>query len=74
MTIFDEDNKDHPKNDSTDKAYIVQLKNNRCPTLKPLKNKYTRSEKMWKSFSHKELEEYILNHIHTNDYSNDSNK
>ena len=61
------------KNDSTNKTYIVQLKNNRYPALKPLKNKYRWSEKMWKSFSHKELKEYILNHIHTND-SNDSNK
>ena len=73
LTIFDEDNKDHAKNDSTNKTYIVQLKNNRYPALKPLKNKYRWSEKMWKSFSHKELKEYILNHIHTND-SNDSNK
>ena len=38
MTIFDEDNKDHAKNDSTNKTYIVQLKNNRYPALKPLKN------------------------------------
>ena len=61
------------KNDSTNKAYIVQLKNNRYAALKPLKNKFMQLEKMLTSFSHKELKEYILNHIHTND-SNDSNK
>ena len=31
-----------------------------------------RLDKMLKSFSHKELKEYILNRIHTND-SNDAN-
>ena len=31
-----------------------------------------RLEKILKSFSHKELKEYILNRIHTND-SNDAN-
>ena len=32
-----------------------------------------RLDKMLKSFSHKELKEYILSHINSND-SNDSNK
>ena len=75
MTIFAEDNKKiyHRKNDSANKAYIVQLKNNRYATLKPLRNKFMRLEKILKSFSHKELKEYILNRIHTNDL-NDSNK
>ena len=49
------------------KAYIVQLKNNRYAALKPLKNKLIQLEKMLKSFSHKELKEYILNLIRTND-------
>ena len=49
------------------------MKNNRYAALKPLKNEFMQLEKMLKSFSHKELKEYILNHIHTND-SNDSNK
>ena len=75
LTIFDQDNKKiyHSKNDSTNKARIVQLKNNRNAALKPPKNKFMRLDKMLKSFSHKELKEYILSHINSND-SNDSNK
>ena len=61
------------KNNSTNKAYLIQLKNNRYAALKPLKNKFMQLEKMLRSFSRKELKDYILNHIHTND-SNDSNK
>ena len=43
LTIFDENSKKicHTKNDSANKAYIVQLKNNRYATLKPLRNKFT---------------------------------
>ena len=78
LTIFDENNKKiyTTKNGSTNKAHIIQLKNNRYVALKPPKNKLMRLEKMLKSFSHKELKEYILNHIYTNDPndSNDSNK
>ena len=75
LTIFDENNKKiyTTKNDRANKAYIVQLKNNRYAALKPLKNKFMRLEKMLKSFSHKELKEYISNHIYAND-PNDSNK
>ena len=74
LTIFDEDNKKiyRTKNDSANKAYIVQLKNNRYAALKPLRNKFMRLEKMLKSFSHKELKEYILSHIDLND-TNDTN-
>ena len=61
-----------PKNNSTNKAHTVQLKNNRYAASKPLKIKIMRLEKMLKSFSQKELKEYILNRIHTND-TNDSN-
>ena len=72
LTIFDESNKRiyTAKDDSTNKAHIVQLKNNRYVELKPLKNKFMRLDKMLKSFSHKELKEYILNCIHTNDPNN----
>ena len=75
LTIFDDNNKKiyTTKNGRANKTYIVQLKNNRYAALKPLKNKFMRLEKMLKSFSHKELKEYILNHIYTND-PNDSNK
>ena len=61
-----------PKNNSTNKAHTVQLKSNRYAASKPLKIKIMRLEKMLKSFSQKELKEYILNRIHTND-SNDTN-
>ena len=61
-----------PKNNSTNKAHTVQLKNNRYAASKPLEIKIMRLDKMLKSFSHKELKEYILNRIHTND-SNDTN-
>ena len=74
VTIIDEEHEKiyHSKNDSTNKAHIVQFKNSRYVALKPLKIKFMRLEKMLKSFSHKELKEYILNRIHTND-SNDTN-
>ena len=62
----------HLKNDSTNKAHIVQLRNNRYAALKPPKNKFMRLDKMLKSFWYKELKEYILSHINSND-SNDSN-
>ena len=58
------------KDDSTNKAHIVQLKNNRYVELKPLKNKFMRLDKILKSFSHKELKEYILSCIHANDPNN----
>ena len=69
MTIFDEGNKKiyHTKNDSTNKAHIVQLKNNRYAALKSPKNKLMGLEKTLTSFSHTELKEYIFNRIHTND-------
>ena len=77
LTIFDEKSKKSytTKNDSTNKAHIVQLKNNRYAALKPSKNKFMRLHKMLKPFLHKELKEYILNGIHTNDVnnSNDAN-
>ena len=69
MTIFDEGNKKiyHKKNDSTNKAHIVQLKNNRYAALKSPKNKLMGLEKTLTSFSHTGLKEYIFNRIHTND-------
>ena len=75
LTIFDENNKKiyTTKNDSTNKEHIVQLKNNRYAALKAFKNKITRLEKILKSFSHKELKDYILNHINSNDSSNANN-
>ena len=74
LTIFDEDNKKiyHWKKDSTNKA-DNSIKNNRYAALKPPKTKFMRLDKMLKSFSHKELKEYILNRIHTNPLNDISN-
>ena len=74
LTIYDENNKKiyHTKYDSTNQVHIVQLKNNRYAAIKPLKNKFTQLEKILKYFSHKEIKEYILYHIHINN-SIDSN-
>ena len=68
LTIFDENNKKiyRSKNFSRNKAYIVQSKNYRYAALKLFENKFMRLEKLLKSFSHKELKEYILNCIHAN--------
>ena len=45
------------KNNGANKANIVQLKNNRCSALKPLKGNFIQSDKILKTFSHKELKE-----------------
>ena len=41
----------HSKNDSSNKAQIVQLKNNRYAASKPLKNQFMQLEKMLKSLT-----------------------
>ena len=55
LAIFDENNKKiyHSKNDSTNKAHIVQFKRNRYAALKPPKNKFVRLDKMLNLFTHK---------------------
>ena len=65
MTIFDENNKKIYiiKNNSANKAQIVQLKNNRHAALRPVKNKFIKLYKMLTSSSHKELREHILKRI-----------
>ena len=65
LNIFNGDNQKiyTSKNDPTNKAYIVKLKNNRYAAIKPLKNKYTQLNGILKSFSHMELKEYVLNLI-----------
>ena len=75
LAIFDESNKKiyTTKDDSTNKEHIVQLKNNRYAALKPFENKFTWLEKMLKSFSHKELKDYIINHVNSNDLNNTNN-
>ena len=65
MKIFDENNKRiyTTKSNSANKAFIVQLKNNRYAALKSLKNKFINLDTMLTSFSHKELREHALNYI-----------
>ena len=65
MKIFDENNKRiyTTKSNSANKAFIVQLKNNRYAALKSLKNKFINLDTMLTSFSHKELRERALNYI-----------
>ena len=48
------------RNDTTNKPYIVQLKNNRYVAMKPLKNTFTQLNQILKSFAHMELKEYVL--------------
>ena len=61
LNIFNEDNQKiyTSKNDTTNKAYIVKLKNNRYAAIKPLKNKYTQLDEILKCFSQTELKEYV---------------
>ena len=65
MKIFYENNKRIyiTKSNSANKAFIVQLKNNRYAALKSLKNKFINLDTMLTSFSHKELREHTLNYI-----------
>ena len=55
LTIFDENNKKiyTSKSNSTNKAKIIQLKNNRYVALKPLKNKFIKLDTTLKNFSNK---------------------
>ena len=73
LKIFDEINKKIyiyiTKNNSDNKAQIVQLKNNRYAALKPVKNKFIKLDKMLTSFSHKELREHLLKYILKNKIS-----
>ena len=65
LKIFNEDSEEiyTSKNDTSKKAYIVQLKSNRHAAMKPHKNKFIQLNKTLKSFSHIELKEYVLNLI-----------
>ena len=63
LKIFNEENKKKctSKSDTTNKACIVQLKNNRYVAMKPLKNTFTQLNIILKSFSIMELKDYVLN-------------
>ena len=68
LTIFDE-NKTKiytSRNNSTIKAQIVKLENNnRYVGFKPFKNKFVKLDEILRSFSEKELKEYLINCIAT---------
>ena len=65
MTIFDENNKRlyTTKNNGTNKAQIVKLRNDRYAARKPLKNKFIKLDKLLASFSNVELKEHMLQNI-----------
>ena len=66
MTIFDGNkNKIYAtKNNSNTKVQIIKLENNdRENALKTLKNKFIKLDEILRSFSEKELKEYLMNHI-----------
>ena len=65
MTVFDENNNKiyASKNDGTNKGQITKLKNNRYATIKPLKNKFIKLDRLLQSFSHIELREHMLQNI-----------
>ena len=69
LTIFDENNEIlySSKNNSTNKAQIVKLKNDRFAAIKPLKIKFIKLHKLLESFSHIELREHILQSILKNE-------
>ena len=65
LTVFDENNNIvyTSNNNSTNKAQIVKLKDDRYAAIKPLKNKFIKLNKTLESFSHTELREHTLQNI-----------
>ena len=65
LTVFDENNKKiySSKNNSTNKAQIAKLKNNRYAALKPLKNKFIKLDRLLAFFPHTESRKHMLQNI-----------
>ena len=66
LTIFGENKNEiyTTKNNSNTKAQIIKLENNdRYAALNTLKNKFIKLDEILRSFSEKELKEYLMNHI-----------
>ena len=65
LTVFDENDKKiySSKNNSTNKAQIIKLKNNAYAAIKPLKNKFIKLDNLLASFSHIELRKHMLQNI-----------
>ena len=67
LEIIDEDRNIvySPSNTTSNKAVIVELKNNRYAALKPIKNKYVKLKEIVRSFSYKEISDIIMKNIIT---------
>ena len=66
LTIFGENKNEiyTTKNNSNTKAQIIKLENNdRYAALNTLKNKFIKLDEILRSFSEKELKEYLMNRI-----------
>ena len=67
LEIMDEDKNIvySPSNTTNNKAVIVKLKNNRYAALKPIGNKDIKLKEILRSFSHKEISNFIKKEIIT---------
>ena len=65
LTVFDENNKIlyTSKKNGANKTQIVKLKDDTYASIKPLKNKFIKLNKLLSSFSHIELREHMLQNI-----------
>ena len=72
LTVFDENNKIlyTSKNNSTNKAQIVKLNDDRYAAIKPLKNKFIKLNSLLASFAHVKLRAHILQNISKNKIEN----
>ena len=65
LNVFNENNEQiyKPTNNSNKTANIIKINNNRYHPIKPQKDKYLKPEELLKSFTQKELKDYILSKI-----------
>ena len=65
LTVYDEyeDRLHKSINSTNNKAYIVKMNNHRYHAIKPNKDKYIKLKEVLNLFTHKELNEYILNKV-----------
>ena len=65
LNVFNENNEQiyKPTNNSNKTANIIKINNNRYHLIKPQKDKYLKLEELLKSFTQKELKDYILSKI-----------
>lgn len=62
LTIVDENNNiiRHPTNNTSNKVKIVKINDYRYAGLKPIKNKYIKSNEITKSFTQEEIKDMIM--------------